>query len=294
MLALGGCIEASEDYTPRFAAASNAEESVREYSFAVLPLYNPRELDERYEPLIAHLNAKVRGARFRLVSSRDYDSFDAGLRSQRFDFALANPYQTLMATAHEYRVFAKEGGDERFQGLILVRKDSPIASVGELRGKTISYPAATAVAAAMMPQYFLHTHGVSLDKTRTLYVGSQDSSIETVYRGTSSAAASWVPAWADYQREHPEKAAELTVKWRTAPLVNNGLVVRRAVPGEVADQVRTVLESLEGEPAGQALLERMSISDFDAASERTYAPVTAFLRAFDAAVRPRELPETQR
>jgi len=69
------------------------------------------------------------------------------------------------------------GDDENFRGIILVRKDSAIENVADLKGKAVSYPAPTALAAAMMPQYYLQTHGLDvMNDLDNRYVGSQASS----------------------------------------------------------------------------------------------------------------------
>lgn len=86
------------------------------------------------------------------------------------------------------------GDDDNFRGIILVRKDSGIKSVKDLVGKNISYPAPTALAATMMPQWYLHIHGINIHTDITnSYVGSQESSIMNVFLGKSAAGATWPP-----------------------------------------------------------------------------------------------------
>ena len=283
LLVLCGCGGPPAAYAPRFEARAPA---AHEYSFAVHPLYNPQQLDRVYEPLVDTLNRRVPGAHFTLVASRDYANFENRLSQERFDFALPNPYQTLLAVKHHYAVFGKLGDDQRFQGLILVRRHGGVNALKDLEGAAISYPAPTAVEGTMMPQYFLATHGVPLARTRSLYVGSQDSSIESLYRGASRAAATWPPPWEAYQRAHPEVAAALEVKWRTPTLVNNGLVVHDTVPPEVARQVAAVLWSLPQTPEGRRILAGIGTSRFEPATEQTYAPVKAFFARYEAKVGP--------
>ena len=96
------------------------------------------------------------------------------------------------------------GNDEMFRGIILVRKDSGIRKVTDLKGKKVSYPAPTALAATMMPQYYLHTHGIDVNRDiENLYVGSQESSIMNVLRGHVAAGATWSVPWKIFQQENP-------------------------------------------------------------------------------------------
>jgi len=257
------------------------------YVFAVHPLHNPERLFEIYGPIIDRLQAENPDLRFRLEASQDYASFERKLAGRQVHFALPNPYQTLRSEASGYRIFGKMGDDDHFRGIILVRRDSGIASLRQLKGKRISYPAPTALAATLMSQYFLQTHGLDVAKdTRSVYVGTQESVIMNVYLRLTDAGATWPVPWLAFLREHPEEASELTVKWQTGSLPNNGLVARDDVPSSVVRRVERVLFSLHEDPEGRRLLARIPLSRFEAASDRTYRPVRAFLKQFETRVHP--------
>jgi len=270
---------------PRYTPAPPSTGEV--YVFAVHPLHNPERLFEIYGPIIDRLQAENPDLRFRLEASQDYASFERKLAGRQVHFALPNPYQTLRSEASGYRIFGKMGDDDHFRGIILVRRDSGIASLRQLKGKRISYPAPTALAATLMSQYFLQTHGLDVAKdTRSVYVGTQESVIMNVYLRLTDAGATWPVPWLAFLREHPEEASELTVKWQTGSLPNNGLVARDDVPSSVVRRVERVLFSLHEDPEGRRLLARIPLSRFEAASDRTYRPVRAFLKQFETRVHP--------
>ena len=281
---------AESDYEPVFG--NRAPESSREFIFGVHPLHNPERLNQLFSPLVDYLTEQIPGSRFRLEASRNYEAFDEKLRNRHFDFALPNPYQTIMALAHGYHVFGKMSGDEDFRGIILLRRDSPIQRVTDLKGKAVSFPAATALAAAMMPQYFLQTHGLNVGKDIEIrYVGSQESSIMNVYLGNVAAGVTWPPPWRAFAREHPEVEAALRVMWQTEPLVNNSLMARDDIDSALVGQVGHVLFSLHEHDLGRGWLERMALGSFEPASDATYRPVQDFLGRFSKTVRPLELPQ---
>jgi phosphonate transport system substrate-binding protein len=278
-----GCSAQEENYEPQYVTKPSHQLT---YSFAVHPLHNPLLLQKTYGPLIDHLNGTVRGAKFKLIGSRDYATFNERLSGGRFQFALPNPYQAVMAIRAGYRIFGKVSDDDAFRGIIITRTNSPIKEVGDLRGKTISYPAPTAVAASMLPQYFLHSHGVSIGSTRTVYVGSMESAIESVASGKSDAAAIWPDPWNKYNRKNPGTARLLAVRWTTPPLINNALVVHESVPPEVSKHVLESLRQLSNTPAGRQLLIELSVAGFEAATNETYKPARTFFRKFSREVRP--------
>ncbi len=177
------------------------------------------------------------------------------------------------------------GDDDQFRGIFLVRRDSAIHEVADLNGKVVSFPAKTALAAAMLPQYFLQEHGLPIGTYEARYVGSQESSIMNAYLGDSAAAATWPPPWIAFQKDHPDRAAQLKVAWRTESLPNNGLVARDDFPPALLHKVAAILFSLQQSSDGRALLERLPLSRFEPASEATYQPVRDFVAHFSKTVR---------
>ena len=284
-LLIVGCGKQQEEtYHPTFS--ERGADEPKEYIVGIHPLHNPKRLVEVYGPVVDYLNTTVPQARFRLEASRNYEEFEKKLYARHFDFAMPNPYQTVRSLNYGYRVFGKMGNDEMFRGIILVRKDSGIRKVSDLKGKKVAYPALTALAATMMPQYYLHTHGINVNRDiENLYVGSQESSIMNVLRGHVAAGATWPVPWKVFQEENPDMAAQLEVKWQTETLPNNGWVARNDVPSALAEDVGKALVDLSKTREGRAMLERLGITRFEKASNETYRPVQHYLKVFSETVR---------
>jgi phosphonate transport system substrate-binding protein len=291
VLLLAGCGDGDRQaaYQPEFGQQATAAAARKEYRFAVHPLHNPERLFARYGPIIDRLNAAIPEARFVLEASRNYEEFDKKLYGREFDLALPNPYQTINALRHGYRVFGKMGDDDNFRGIILVRRDSKTREVADLRGKVVSFPARTALAATMLPQHYLQEHGLPIDAYESRYVGSQESSIMNAYLGDAAAGATWPPPWIAFQKDHPEQAAQLKVLWSTEPLPNNGLVARDDFPPALLAKVAAILFSLHETKDGRAMLELLPLSRFEPANAATYQPVRDFVAHFSQTVR--ALPE---
>ncbi len=169
---------------------------------------------------------------------------------------------------------------------MLVRKDSGIQNVTDLKGKAVSYPAATALAATMMPQYYFHLHGIDVNHDiENRYVGSQESSIMNVLLGHVAVGATWPVPWEGFKVEHPDLASELEVKWKTEPLLNNGWVVYKEIPASVTDKFAQLLFSLQDTEQGKTMLAKLPISRFEPATDETYRPVHDFLETFSKTVR---------
>lgn len=291
-LLLGGCEPSPADKPLQYRTAP-AGVSVPVYRFAVHPLHNPQLLTEAYQPLVDHLNGELTGAgiesRIELEASRDYQAYEEKFRARAPAILLPNPWQTLEAMKVGYRVIAMAGDAEDFKGIFIVRKDSGIKTPADLKGKTVSYPSPTALAACIMPQYYLHRHGIDVNRDiQNAYVGSQESSIMNAYLGQSAAAATWPPPWRLFQRDHPAKAAQLELIWETPPLMNNSVMLRDDMPAAVGETIRQTLLDLPQTPEGQKILAGMSTARFHAADDASYAKVRDYIATFEREVRPVE------
>ena len=287
-LLLAACNGPTEEKPLQYGTAPAAATQPA-YRFAVHPLHNPVKLAEAYQPLIDYLNQRLPEARFELEASRDYQAYEEKFRARSPEFLLPNPWQSIEAMKVGYRVIAMAGDAEDFKGIFIVRKTSGIKTPADLKGKTVSYPSPTALAACIMPQYFLHQHGIDVNRDITnRYVGSQESSIMNVYLGQSAAGATWPPPWRLFQQDHPEEAAQLMVIWQTAPLLNNSVMVRDDLPEAIVDQVRAALLALPQTAEGQAILAGMSTARFHVADNADYQKVRDYIATFEKDVRPVE------
>ncbi len=270
-------------------SSAPADPGIPSYSLAPHPLYNPQKLSETLQPLVDRLNHQLPGAQISLEGSRDYQAFEQKLRSRGPAFLMPNPWQTIEAMKVGYHVIAMWGDAEDFRGIILVRRDGGISAPSDLKGRAVSFPSPTALAAAIMPQSFLHDRGIDVNKDiQNLYVGSQESSIMSVYLGRSAAGATWPPPWRLFQRDHPSESAQLKVLWETPPLVNNSVMARDDVPDAIRDAVRQALLDLGKTTEGRGVLAGMETARFHAADDSSYDVVRRYVARFEKEVRPVE------
>lgn len=268
------------DYKPKGVAAAQSS-----YIVGIHPYLNSKKTYLSYRPILDYLEENIDGVKFELQTSSDYTVYEEKLYKAEFDFALPNPYQTINSFSRGYKVIAKMKPDDVFRGVIVAKKSSNIQSVNDLKGKTVSFPAKTALAAAMMPLYFLHKNGLDINKDIELkFVGSQFSSIMNTYTGDAIAAATWPPPWEQWKKENPDMASEMRVIWVTEPLVNNGFVVKETVDGKLAAKVAKLLVELDSAEKGKELLKNAGFEGFEYADEARYEPVKKFIKEYDKAI----------
>ncbi|MBI2518352.1 MAG: phosphate/phosphite/phosphonate ABC transporter substrate-binding protein [Opitutae bacterium] len=293
---LGGCRKAAapaEDAArgPVYAPTPSAEAKHTVVRFAIHPLHNPSKLMHDYQPLIDYLSANIPGTRFEVEASRDYQEYERKIDRHDPEFLLPNPWQSLEAMKAGYEVIAMAGEPEDFKGLIIVRRDSGIREVADLRGKSLAYPSHTALAACIMPQWFLHTRGLNVNRDITnRYVGSQESAIMNTYLRVTAAGVTWPPPWRAFQSEHPAEAAQLRVMWETESLLNNSVMARKDLPAGLGARVRQLLLELHQKPAGRDILAGIETARFLPATDADYDAVRQFVARFETEVRPVKTP----
>jgi len=286
-LGLSGCFEADRPpYEPKYA--SEPPVRVTQYIFAPHPLMNPQKLAEVYGALLDLLNKRLAAdhIQLKLETSLSYAAFNRKIVGRAVHFALPNPYQTLLAQDFGYAIFGKMSRDDDFRGIILLRKKSPITTVAGLKGASVSFPAPTALAATLLPELFLKEHGVDPAKDIVQsFVGTHDSAMLNVCLGVTDAACTWPIAWQTFQKERPDQAKSIEVRWRTPSLPNNGLIALSTVPAPVRAKVAQALFHIHESPEGRRILTMAGVERFEPADNATFAPVSDFLARYNRRVR---------
>jgi phosphonate transport system substrate-binding protein len=286
---LTACEQKTTDNTLQYSSTSPNDNGVIVYRLAIHPLHNPQKLFEAYQPLVDYLNSELQYIKIELEASRDYRKFEKKFRARQPELLLPNPWQTLQAMDSGYHVIGMAGDADDFKGIFIVRKDNDIIEPLQLEGKRVSYPAPTALAAAIMPQYFLYTHGIDINQhTENVYVGSQESSIMNVYLSNVTVGATWPPSWRSFKKDNPEQAKQLKVVWQTPSLINNSVMIRDDVPDKISKQIQSLLINLGDSEHGQVILTGMETARITSANDEDYDVVRTYIKNFEDKVRPVE------
>jgi phosphonate transport system substrate-binding protein len=283
LFAASGCDnhQGAADYHPAYGTQPAGGNSKRVYSLGIVPLHNSVRLSEVFQPLVELINREAEGFSVRLESSRDFGRHEEKMRSGILDLAIVNPYQAVTAEKLGYRIFGKLRDDNAFRGIIVVRRDANIRTVGDLRGKTVCFPAPTALAATLMTKEFLIHRGLNVETAaRPVYVGSHDSVLMNVYRGLAAAGGTWPATWDALRRERPEIIEALEIRWRTPSLPNMAVIARRDLPAADLAAIAAALWRLGDDEEGREILGRIGLAGLEPADSGTYAPVRRFLHDY--------------
>lgn len=138
-----------------------AEES--ELVIGVFPRRSPSEMMEMFSPLADYLSRQL-GRPVKLETAPDFRSFWEAVASGRYQLVHYNQYHYVRSHKEfGYMVVAKneEVHKSTMAGAILIRKDSGITTLKDLRGKRIVFGGdRSALMAYIIPSYILHQAGL--------------------------------------------------------------------------------------------------------------------------------------
>ncbi len=267
-------------YEPGYEAVT--ERKTSEFSVGILPHHNPRTLFSTYNEIFNTTNSMLAGFKLKVVASRNYQVFDRRISKKDFDFLFLNSYELVKyAEPAGYKVFAKWDDDSQFIGMCMVHRDSHITNISDVRGKTIAFPAPSALAATMIPLGHLYNHGLQIGRDfEVRYVGSLESAVLSVYLGRVEIGCSSPRPWEKFARDNPEKAMHLRPLFRTRSLPRIAIAVRSDVPAEYVSQVQRALTSLHETEQGRKALAALPLARIVAANSNTFDEARDYIQWF--------------
>jgi len=103
--------------------------------FGVFPFQSPKIIVEMYAPLAAFLEKSL-GKKIQLLSAPDARSFLIRAKGGEYDLMLSVPVLLYKLQPAGYRVIAR--GEPSFYGGVIVRNDSAITTIDQLKGKKVA------------------------------------------------------------------------------------------------------------------------------------------------------------
>ncbi len=228
----------------------------------LIPEQDIRKMAARYEPLAEYLSKKI-NTKVVLVYLDNYgevcDKFiykqlDAAFFGS-FSYALTHVKAGIEPVARpDYQ------GVSTYRGLIVVRKDSNIKNVADMKGKRLALVHQATYAGYLYPLYYFKEHGIKKLESyfsKIVFTGSHDKTIFEVLRGEADIAT---PKDLVYQRvlkENPDLEKKLAVLAVSEPVPSNALCVSKELDPGLKNKLKEVLLNLNNDPEAGPVLESL-------------------------------------
>lgn len=233
------------------------------------------------------------GLPVRVTVASDYAAVIEALRNQTADLAFVHPGGYVLASREAKAMIVARNlwhGKSSFTSRIYVRKNSGVAALEDLRGKTIAFIDPASSSGYIYPMVLLIERGLVKNRDpktffrEVVFAGSHDAGMRALLNGHVDALASFDMAREQYLTDPAERERIVYVA-ETPSIPEAGIAARGGLDPAVFAKVRAALLQIRA-PAHAALLKRLyEIDGFAPAEDRDYDPVRAAIELLG--VRPR-------
>lgn len=249
--------------------------------FGVIPRYNPLVMYKRYQPIMDYLTAET-PYHFELKISKDYPEAVRFLQqgvtqiSSLGDvtFAEANLRYQAMPILKPLN----KAGIPFYRSAIIVRNDSALQSIAEIKGKTMAFGSPHSTSGNLIPRYLLWDNKVRMQDLKSFTnLQHHDAVAKAILKGQFDAGAV-----KDVVAEKYKPHGLRILAW-SKPIPAVPLVVRRDTPPEVVQAITRALLKLDrSNPRHKAIMKNWDDefnNGFATARQQDYADIFRMIRA---------------
>jgi phosphonate transport system substrate-binding protein len=180
------------------------------------------------------------------------------------------------------------GGRPIYYSDVIIRQDSPITRLEELRGCSWAYNEPASHSGHTVTLYSLVTMGARPGFfARVVEAGFHQRAIRLVHSGAVDAAAIDSQVLAIELRDHPQLADHLRVVGAFGPSTIQPVVAASRLPDQLKDEVRKLLVELGDDPSARPTLDHGFIDRFTPVDDAAYDDIRAMLATIQDAGWPR-------
>lgn len=182
----------------------------------------------------------------------------------------------------EAKLVSVRYGSPTYNGQVIVRKDSGITKLSDLKGKSFGRPDPLSTSGWIIPMLSLRAAGVDPDKDLkdVIDAGSHDAVIAAVYNGDVDAGATYVDARSRVEKNIPDVMEKIVVIEVTTDIPNDGVQFIPSMSDEMTDKItKALLEIVATDEGKEALKTAYQWNDLEEHDDTFYDPFRQVLQA---------------
>lgn len=232
----------------------------------------PKEIREKFEPL-AEVIGKALRREVRIVLVPGYDDVRAGLAKQEYDLAYIHPAHVALAEikAGRYRTLVWTAGFTEYTVSLLVKPDSTIKTLDDIKGRTLVTPDPDSITAWMV-RAMLRTGKIGEKDLRVRTTRYQDAVpfyLEHDFADVGATAANAVvKSWTG-------KGGKVAVRSRSLPIKH--VIASTKLNADEMERVREALIGMANTEPGRRALVITGYKGFQAPNAETEQTTIAWL-----------------
>ncbi len=254
------------------AVAAEGDEVLR---IGVFPRRDPALTERLFTPLAHHLAARLQ-RKVELGSAPDFAAFWSSVAAQRFDLVHFNQYHYLRSHRdHSYRVILRneEFGESTIAGVLLVRRDSGIERLEDVRGRKIVFGGGRmAMISHIVPVYLLRQAGLREGDYSHQFALTPPKAALAVYYHQAAVAGTGHRILSLPVVRKAIDVEQLRIIARSEPLAHLPWAVSPRVSPALARRIRDIMAGLKDSEDGRAVLASARVTGFVPAQDSDYDP----------------------
>jgi phosphonate transport system substrate-binding protein len=173
-------------------------------------------------------------------------------------------------------------GETFYTGEIIVRADSGITSLDDLKGKTFCWVDPNSTSGYIIPRIMLLANGINPDTdfAEQVEAGSHNNVVAAVYNGDCDAGACYSDARSSIAEEYPDVMDVVSILATTPEIPNDNVSFIKDFPTDMRDSITQALLDISASEDGQAALNSLySIDGLEKTNDSFYDGFRADLSA---------------
>ncbi|MEW9701945.1 phosphate/phosphite/phosphonate ABC transporter substrate-binding protein [Paenibacillus sp. SI8] len=268
--ATGGSEQNSDNNLPQKHTAASAIFVPSALTVQFVPSQNADTLEAKAKPLEKMLGDRL-GIPVKITVSTGYGNVIKAMAAKKVDISFLPPAQYVSAhddlkvadvllQALRYGVDASTGKPTQhlvdfYQGMFVVRADSPIRNIEDLRGKTIGWQGAASATGYVYPGLVLKKEGIDpVDDVKKAVFQGHDRAILGLLNNQVDAAAVFQDIRTLMLKDYPDVFKNTRILAFTDKIPNDTIAVRSDMDAEWRKKIVNAFISLMDDPDGKRII----------------------------------------
>lgn len=282
-LSLAGCTKKAAPAKAKKTSKKPASGKVKpKLNLGFVPVMNVEEMLKQFLGLSDYLSDEL-DMEVRLVPSYDYNDLIDKLNSKEIDIGTAGSLIAYRAIKeHDAIPLARpeKNGISTYTGLIVVRKDSGITKIEDLKGKSFAYVDQNTSAGYVFPRALLKEKGYDPDNFfgKTIFAGKHDAAfLEAYHKETNGAAAKNVVFW-QLADQNPDFKDQMSILAESGSFPEKTLIARADLDPALIYRIRETLLGMHKNPEGQKALTKFDADRFITTKFEDFSEIERLLK----------------
>jgi phosphonate transport system substrate-binding protein len=221
----------------------------KELILAAVPDENATGMEKRYEAFVNYLSKEL-GVPVKLRIANDYAAVIEGQIAGNIHIAQYGPasYARAYMNGAKIEPFGMQvnaDGTKGYYSVLYVKKDSPIKTIEDLKGKNLGLVDPNSTSGNNVPRFAMDKMGIDPEKyfSNVVYTGTHDNAIIALQQGQVDAAFNW---WNDenesmlmrMERKGQAKYSDFRIIFKSEQIVNSPVAYLTTLPEDLRGLIR--------------------------------------------------------